>query len=202
MDDVECQPLMYLAYVAAVCEKVLANLPEVDPARIGIVGHAYGGKWAMFASCLNDRFACAVWSEAGIVFDERKAATNYNDPWYLGAGIRPRRGVPRREDDHVRKGAYGAFYREGLNLQELHALMAPRPFLVSAGSNRLPSLAITCADDESRWSVLNHTIAVNRLLGCERRVAMTNRPSHELTPEARAQIYQFLADCLRPGEGR
>ncbi len=38
---------------------------RMDPARIGVVGHAYGGKWAMFASCLCDRFACAVWSEAG-----------------------------------------------------------------------------------------------------------------------------------------
>ncbi|MEI9897105.1 MAG: hypothetical protein WDN28_25395 [Chthoniobacter sp.] len=45
--------------------------------------------------------------------------------------------------------------------------------------------------------MLNHSIAVNQLLGCERRVAMTNRPSHELTPQAKAQIYQFLADGLR-----
>jgi hypothetical protein len=197
MDDVECQPLMYLAYVAALCENLLASLPEVDSARVGVVGHAYAGKWAMFASCLHQRFACAVWSEAGIIFDERKAATNYYDPWYLGAIPPNRRGAPHREDEHIRRGAYGQFYHAGLNLQELHALMAPRPFLVSAGSNRRPSLAITCADDESRWVVLNHSIAVNQLLGYERRVAMTNRPSHELTPMARAQIYQFFADCLR-----
>jgi hypothetical protein len=197
MNDVTCQPLMYLAYVGAVCANLLANLPEVDPARIGVVGHAYGGKWAMFASCLNERFACAVWSEAGIIFDERKAATNYYDPWYLGSLPRPRRGMPRREDDHARKGAYGLLYHAGLNLQELHALMAPRPFLVSAGSNRRPSLAIICADDESRWTVLNHSIAVNQLLGFDHRVAMTNHPSHNVTPAAKAEIYQFLADCLR-----
>ena len=28
------------------------DLPEVDPKRIGVMGHSYGGKWAMFASCL------------------------------------------------------------------------------------------------------------------------------------------------------
>ena len=26
---------------------------EVDPERIGIIGLSYGGKWAMFASCLD-----------------------------------------------------------------------------------------------------------------------------------------------------
>ena len=109
----------------------------------------------------------------------------------------PRSGHIRREEDRGRVGAYGQLYHEGLNLQELHALMAPRPFLVLAGSNRRPSLALTCADDESRWVVLNHTIGVNRLLGFERRVAMANWPSHNLTPESKDQIYRFLGDCLR-----
>ena len=53
-----CQPLSYHAYVAANCYNALAGLPEVDPKRIGVVGHSYGGKWAMFASCLYDKFAC------------------------------------------------------------------------------------------------------------------------------------------------
>ena len=39
--------------------------------RIGIVGHSFGGKWSLFASCLYEKFACAAWSDAGIVFDER-----------------------------------------------------------------------------------------------------------------------------------
>jgi len=41
------QPLSTLAYVAADCWHALAGLPEVDEDRIGIVGHSYGGKWAM-----------------------------------------------------------------------------------------------------------------------------------------------------------
>ena len=66
----QLQPLSALAYVAANCHTALANMPNVDPNRIGIVGHSYGGKWAMFASCLYEKFACAVWSDPGIVFDE------------------------------------------------------------------------------------------------------------------------------------
>ena len=43
------QPLSYLEYKAAICWHILANLPYVDAARIGIVGHSYGGKWASWA---------------------------------------------------------------------------------------------------------------------------------------------------------
>jgi len=77
----QCQPLAFLAYVAANAHTALTHLPNVDPARIGIVGHSYGGKWALFASCLYDKFACAVWSDPGIVFDETRTSINYQEPW-------------------------------------------------------------------------------------------------------------------------
>ena len=57
------QPMSMLAYAAANAWYALASRPEVDSKRIGIVGHSYGGKWAMFASCLFDKFACAAWSD-------------------------------------------------------------------------------------------------------------------------------------------
>src|SRR5262249_37791572 len=59
------QPLTLLAYAAANCHTALTQMPEVDPKRIGIIGLSYGGKWTMFASCLHDKFACAVWSDPG-----------------------------------------------------------------------------------------------------------------------------------------
>ena len=76
--DAKCQPLSYLGYISANCAQALANLPEVDAARIGVVGHSYGGKWAMFAACLSDRFACGVWSDPGIAFDEKRPSANYS----------------------------------------------------------------------------------------------------------------------------
>jgi len=184
----KCQPLSFLAYAAANCANALANLPEVDATRIGVVGHSYGGKWAMFASCFSDRFACAAWSDPGVVFDEKRPSVNYWDPWYLGAqtdGLRPP-GLP--DDAHPRTGAYRALVEQGMDLQEIHALMAPRPFLVSGGSE----------DTAARWVALNHAIAVNRLLGYERRVGMTNRPNHEPTPESNEQIYRFFEHFLIP----
>src|SRR5262249_44735735 len=78
------QPLSFHAYEAANCCTALGRLPQVDPKRIGVVGHSYGGKWAMFASCLHEGFACGVWSDGGVVFDESRSNVNYWEPWYLG----------------------------------------------------------------------------------------------------------------------
>ncbi len=202
--ETQLQPLSALAYVAANCYNCLANRPEVDPARIGIVGHSYGGKWAMFASCLYEKFACAVWSDPGIVFDETRPAVNYWDPWYLGyePDKQPRRtGVPSQTNPRTgpynqrgvpsemnpRTGAYRKLFQEGHDLHELHALMAPRPFLVSGGSE----------DPPERWRALNHTIAVNELLGHATKVAMTNRKGHAPTVESNEQIYVFFEHFLK-----
>jgi hypothetical protein len=198
---VRVQPLSALAYAAANAHTVLAQRPEVQPDRIGIVGHSFGGKWALFASCLYDQFACAVWSDPGIVFDERDrrkqnpgGSVNYWDVWYLGFALGevadPDRAGPFRKlptEGQPRTGAYKALVEGGHDLVELHALMAPRPFLVSGGTADLPE----------RWSALNHSIAVNRLLGCENRVAMTNREGHSPTAEANEQVYRFFEWWLK-----
>nr|MBI1231697.1 hypothetical protein [Cytophagales bacterium] len=81
IDSATVQPLSMLAYAANTAWELLANLPQVDSSRIGITGHSYGGKWAMFASCLTDKFAAAAWSDPGIVFEADKPAVNYWEPW-------------------------------------------------------------------------------------------------------------------------
>jgi hypothetical protein len=186
-EKVQLQPLSFHAYVASNCRNALANLPRVDPKRIGVVGHSYGGKWAMFASCLDDGFACGVWSDPGIVFDEKRANVNYWEPWYLGyePGRERKPGIP--SDKNPRTGAYKRMIETGHDLHELHALMAPRPFLVSGGAE----------DQPERWKALNHAIAVNDLLGYKNRVAMTNRKGHAPTEESNEQIYLFFERVLK-----
>lgn len=183
----QCQPLSFHAYVAANCWQVLAHLPEVDPARIGIVGHSYGGKWALFGGALWDKFALVVASDPGIVFDETRPNVNYWEPWYLGFDPKQKRskaGLPTPENP--RTGAYQRMIEQGRDLHELHALLAPRPFLVSGGSE----------DPPARWTALNHAVAVNRLLGQTNRVAMTNRKAHSPTEESNDQIYAFFEHFL------
>ena len=132
----------------------------------------------MFASCLDDQFACAAWSDPGIVFDEKRANVNYWEPWYLGfePGFKRKPGIP--SDSNPRTGPYKKMIGQGHDLHELHVLMAPRPFLVSGGSE----------DKIERWIPLNHSIAVNKLLGYDNRVGLTLRKGHDPTVESNAQI--------------
>lgn len=185
-EGAKCQPLSYLAYIAANGWNALASLPEVDAKRIGIVGHSYGGKWSMFASCLYDKYACAAWSDGGIVFDETRTSINYQEPWYLGLDPKVTRKPGLVREDSPRTGAYKTMIEQGHNLHELHVLMAPRPFLVSGGAE----------DPPKRWSDLYWALKVNELLGHKDRVAMTNRPEHSPNEESNAQIYAFFEHWL------
>ena len=136
--------------------------------------------------CLFSNYACAVWSDPGIVFDETKRGVNYWEPWYLGYHPRPWRKRAIISKDNPARGLYPRLVASGRDLHELHALMAPRPFLVSGGD----------IDTPQRWPALNPTIAINRLLGYSNRVAMTNRPKHTPTVESNEQIYVFFEHFL------
>jgi len=190
IEQAEVQPLSMLGYAAANAWHVLAARPEVDASRIGIVGHSFGGKWAMFASCLFDKFACAAWSDPGIVFDDTRSSINYWEPWYLGYHPKPWRPRGLITPDNPARGLYPQLRAAGRDLHELHALMAPRPFLVSGGAE----------DPVERWEALNHSRDVNRLLGHSDRVLMTNRPQHSPDVQSNAVIYAFFEHFLRSGE--
>jgi dienelactone hydrolase len=186
--DFRLQPLTVLAYVAANCLTALAQMPEVDPQRIGVIGLSYGGKWSMFASCLDERFACAVWSDPGIVFNENDSNVNYWEPWYLGYDPKVQRkpGVP--SSANPRTGLYKEMIDTGRDLVDLHALMAPRPLLVSGGVQ----------DPPKNWRALNHLVAVNDLLGRQNRVFLTARKTHIPTSDALELELAFLEHFLNP----
>lgn len=181
-EQLDRQPLSILAYAAASGHQALAQLPSVDARRIGVIGLSYGGKWAMFASCLHEPFACAVWSDPGIVFNEKNGNVNYWEPWYLGyeQGTRRPAGIPNAE--RPRTGLYKRLFESQRDLHELHQLMAPRPVLVSGGTE----------DPPRNWRALNHLLETNRILGVSGNVALTQRATHVPTPEALELELRFL----------
>ena len=89
----------------------LLTRPDVDPNRIGMIGHSLGGKMALYGAAFEPRIKSVVSSEPGISLK----FSNYEDFWYLGRAIEQ---LPPAADHH-----------------DLVARIAPRPFLLIAGES-------------------------------------------------------------------
>ena len=90
---------------------VLASLPNVDPDRIGGLGHSLGAKEVLYAAAFDERYKVAVFSEGGIGL----RFSNWDAIWYLGA--------------QINQPGFG------LEHHQLMALIAPRGFLLLAGDS-------------------------------------------------------------------
>ena len=63
----------------------LTTRPEVDPGRIGFIGHSYGGRMAIWASAFDERIRAAV---------SNRGCVNYRNSLTRDAGIQMAFGVP------------------------------------------------------------------------------------------------------------
>ena len=90
---------------------ILAARPDVDPRRIGCIGHSLGAKEALYLAAFDRRVTAAVSSEGGI----GTRMSNWDADWYLGSGV-----------------TAPGFAREH---HELLGLAAPRPFLLVGGDS-------------------------------------------------------------------
>jgi dienelactone hydrolase len=90
---------------------VLAGQPDVDPKRIGSIGHSLGAKEVLYLSAFDPRVKATVSSEGGIGL----SYSNWDAPWYLGDAI----------------------HRPGFDLDhgQVLALSAPRAFLLIGGDS-------------------------------------------------------------------
>lgn len=100
-----------MLYDAQVAVDILLARSDVDPARIGSVGHSLGAKEVLYLAAFDERVTATVSSEGGIGM----TFTNWNDLWYLGPEVKAA-GFAR---DH----------------HDLLALAAPRAFLLLGGDS-------------------------------------------------------------------
>lgn len=90
---------------------LLASQRDVDPKRLGTIGHSLGAKEALYLAAFDERIRAAVSSEGGIGL----SYSNWDAPWYLGAAIHE----PGFALDHG----------------QVLALAAPRAFLLLGGES-------------------------------------------------------------------
>jgi dienelactone hydrolase len=90
---------------------LLAAQSDVDPRRIGAIGHSLGAKEVLYLAAFDERVRASVSSEGGIGLD----FSNWEAPWYLG--------------DTIRRSGFK------LNHEEVLAMSAPRAFLLIAGQS-------------------------------------------------------------------
>jgi dienelactone hydrolase len=100
-----------MLYDSLVAVDILSSLSDVDPARIGSVGHSLGAKETLYLAAFDERVKATVSSEGGI----GTKFSNWEATWYLGPTINE---LTFTHEQH-----------------ELLALAAPRPFLLAGGNS-------------------------------------------------------------------
>jgi dienelactone hydrolase len=160
---------------------LLVSLPEVDPDRIGCIGHSLGGHNTMFTAAFDTRIKALV-SNCGF--------TSF--PKYYGGNLKgwtSARYMPLIATKFELKPA-----RMPFDFPEVVASFAPRAFLASA----------PVGDDNFEVSGVKDCIAAARpvyeLLGVPEKLA-ANYPDckHDFPPEARKVAYDWLDRWLKPG---
>jgi dienelactone hydrolase len=158
---------------------LLVSLPEVDPARIGVIGHSLGGHTAIFTAVLDDRLKAVV------------SSCGFNDfPHYYGGKIKgwSHSGyMPRLQSKFGLDPA-----RVPFDFPELIAALAPRAFFANAPT-RDANFAV-----EGVKVCIASARPVYGLLGAAGQFEVVHpEDEHDFPPEAREAAYRFVEKALR-----
>lgn len=156
---------------------LLTSLPEVDPERIGVIGHSLGGHNAIFTALFEPRLKVVV-SSCGFTSLRKDDLPSWTGPRYM-----PRIATELRND----------IAKMPFDFDELIAALAPRPFLAVAAT-RDSDFDVTGVQD-----VIAAGKPVYALHGREASLAALYPDSpHDFPDAARAAACDFLDQHLRP----
>lgn len=159
---------------------LLSSLPEVDPDRIGVIGHSLGGHNAIFTALFEPRLKVIVTSCGFNAF-----------PYYMKgdiAGWSHKGYMPRLKEKYDLDLA-----RVPFDFPELISALAPRPFFTNS------PLHDSNFEVEGVRACLTAARPVYALYGAEKDLrAVYPNAEHDFDDASRAEAYKFLDDCLRP----
>lgn len=156
---------------------LLQSLAEVDPERIGVIGHSLGGHNALFTAALEPRLKVVV-SSCGFSTLVKDDVPSWTGPRYM----------PRMASQFGSDAGKVPF-----DFTEMVASLAPRPVLASACTR----------DDDFDVRGVRDVIAaaqpIYRLLGRpEHLKAIYPDAPHDFPDDARKKSYEFLDRHLQP----
>jgi acetyl esterase/lipase len=158
---------------------VLVSLPEVDAARIGVIGHSLGGHNSLFVAVFDPRIAAVVTSCGFTSFPK----------YYAGnlAGWSHRGYIPRIASEYGKSPE-----RMPFDFPEVLGAIAPRPIFINAPV-RDANFEVSGVDDCVRSARQVYALYHAQ----ESVVAVHPDCEHDFPPEVREQAYVFLDRRLR-----
>jgi dienelactone hydrolase len=158
---------------------LLQSLPQVDPRRIGVIGHSLGGHNALFLAAFDQRIKAVVTSCGFTSFAKyyHGDLTGWSHQGYM----------PRIATEFAKDPA-----RMPFDFSEVLGVLAPRAVFINAPLH----------DDNFEVSGVKDCIAAampvySLFKAVHRLVAMHPDCGHDFPPEVRAQAYRFLDANLR-----
>ncbi|MEI8384023.1 MAG: alpha/beta fold hydrolase [Planctomycetota bacterium] len=156
---------------------LLETLPEIDPGRIGVIGHSLGGHNAMFTAVFEPRLKVIV-SSCGFTTFRKDDLPSWTGPTYM-----PR--IAAQFGNDVKRVPF--------DFEEIVGSLAPRPFLACAAERD---------DDfnvEGVREVMESALTVYRLYGAEKHLAAYYPATpHAFPSDARQTAYRFVDQHLKP----
>jgi acetyl esterase/lipase len=156
---------------------LLQSLPDVDPDRIGVIGHSLGGHSAMFTAAFEPRLKVIV-SSCGFSSFHRDDVPSWTGPRYM-----PRIASEFGNDAN----------RLPFDFSDIIATFAPRPFLACAAT-RDRDFDVTGV----RESITAARPIYTLLARPKNLQAIYPDSPHDFPPAARKQAYDFLDRHLKP----
>lgn len=158
---------------------LLQSLPEVDPERIGAIGHSLGGHNSIFVAAFDPRVKCVV-SSCGFCSFPRYYGGNLQGWSHDGY-------MPRIRTEYGLKPEKMPF-----DFTEVVAALAPRPFLACAPVND------SNFDVQGVKDCINAAWPVYELLGASGKLsAIYPECGHDFPPEVQKVAYAWLDRWLK-----
>ena len=176
------------------CVDLLQSLPEVDPDRIGVIGHSLGGHNAMFVGAFDPRLKVVVSSCGWTLMDYynigEEGSKRYGGrlgPWAQD------RYMPLLREKYNLDGDMIPF-----DFDEVIAALAPRHFFSNSPVND------TNFDVEGVRKGISSAKRVYALLGATANLQVHYPDAgHDFPTEVRLKAYRFIDEVLRhkaPGQ--